>query len=697
MKSSVFGIGNCLVGLGLLGAWGCTGTDVSSSLSSGSVAVSSDDAFVYAVDKDNGVVGIIDSKSLTTITTVPVGNAPERIVVGPDDTLYVTNRGGRSVSVIRRGASDPGSWKEAARLSVGVEPVGLTLSPDGKTLYVVNSASLQAAEYGTVMAFDTASLQMDWELPVGEEPRGIALIGNNKAVVTLFKQGDIAIIDLSKPELIQSGTTLYQEANRPDPSNGNFGGPTPPVPQSTPIDLGTGTFHPRGMSEVVAGPHDGRVYALVSWSSEATLFDPPSTDGGVLPTDPVGVGAGYGSFGCGGSGAVVSAGVVTFAGQGQSPIVDSLQGCTPTPGIPPTRLTSPTTVTTPATGSNLGAVPQPSALQGPVAAAIDKTGAWMFVVNQNSNNIAVVSTQGAQGKSPAILAVVPVGEGPSGIALSHDGQRAYVYNSFDHTMSVLDSQNGQVAATDFPTVQVAQDVLPTDVIQGRKLFFSATDTRMTSTSVGIACASCHLEAREDGHVWHFNAGPRRTPSLAGRMITKTAPFHWSGQFATLSDFLDHTIGARMGGSAIGDSSVEVQIGAFIDSLQEPENPYQLASPSAAQIRGRAVFEAASCNTCHSGTAHTGAGNLQLFTNNGFANVGTLVTTGDNPDDPTQLPNGLNVPSLLGLARAAPYLHDGSAATYVDRLRVGQSSNQHGQTANLTDQQLDDLVSYLKSL
>jgi YVTN family beta-propeller protein len=698
---------------------GCTNTQVSSSNSSGTMGISSDDAFVYAVDTDNGVVAIIDAKAQAKITAVPVGKSPERIAVGPDDTLYVANRGSRSVSVIRRGTTDAATWKELTQLNVAVEPVGLVLSPDGRTLYVVNSTSLQTTDFGTVMAFDTSSLQMNWELPVGPEPRGMAIVSKDRAVVTLFKQGDVVLVDLSKPEVVQSGTTLYQLVNAPPPvSNQNFpagAGPVPGEPASPT------TFHARGMSEVVAGPNDGRVYALTSLSRETTLQDPPpsSSPGDAPPSSSQG--PTYGSGGPGNCAAsVVSAGVVTFQDEGATPVVDSLQTCGTQGGIPPTLIV---------TGS--------SPLQGPSAVAIDRTGNWMFIVGRNSNNVVVLSTAPAapQAQAPSnaptpifpnapddasninqVIGLTGVGSGmadtggPSGIALSHDGTKAYVYNSFAHTLSVLESSGGSISQSTSP-VAVAQDVLSPDAVTGREQFFSAIDPGMTSAGVGIACASCHLEGREDGHVWHFTSGPRRTPSVAGRATMLTPPFHWSGEFATLSDFLNDTIGQRMGGTnaAPGQTNpVTTQIAAYINSLEPLDNPYQQATPSDAQVRGQAVFALAGCTTCHSGTAINANGQtVQLFTNNGFANVGTLSTNIANPDDASSLPacnvsgvaesSCLNVPSLLGLARTAPYLHDGSAATLNDRLRVGQSTNQHGQTANLSDQQLSDLVAYLNSL
>src|SRR5581483_9464041 len=79
------------------------------------VALSRDDALLYAVDTDNGIVAVIDTSSDTKIAEVKVGKGPERVVVGKDDAVYVANRLEHSVSVITRG-----SWQEARRIEAGL-------------------------------------------------------------------------------------------------------------------------------------------------------------------------------------------------------------------------------------------------------------------------------------------------------------------------------------------------------------------------------------------------------------------------------------------------------------------------------------------------------------------------------------------------------------------------------------------------
>lgn len=643
----------------MLALGGCNASPQASvTRSSGSLALSNDDALLYAADADNGVLAVVEVESEQVLAKVPVGPMPERVVVGPDDTVYVTNRRGRSVSVIRRG-----EWSEAARVEVGVEPVGMAVSPDNRTLYVVSSAAVDDAATGTVTAIDAQTLQPRWELKVGEEPRAIALLGGERAMVSLFKQGDVVLIDLAKPEVIKPGTDLYARANASASSATGAGG-SKEMPSGFAQSL-----RPRGISDLVVSPEQGRVFAPARWASEAVLGGSDTSGGSTYGGGPCRVGA------------VVAASVVTFENDG-TPQVDDVSACGAS--FEPDRRDRPRTLIPPVNGVPVQGPTAAAPIQGPTAAAVDPTGAWLFVVNHESNNVAVVST--GRTASPLgrgeVQSLVMVGAGPSGIAITRDGTKAFVLNAFDHTISTLVSDGATVTSRSRPPIRVAEDVLPADVVAGRKLFFTAIDSRMNTT--GISCGSCHLEGREDGHVWQFADGPRQTPSLAGRLTSKTAPFHWNGEFPTLNDFMSHTVQQRMGGAGVTPTMVR-QLEAFIASIPAPDNPHRRATPSEAQQRGELVFKRAGCDECHVGEA---------LTNNSFADVGTGVTEGSNPD---ALPRGLNTPSLLGVSRTAPYLHDGSAPTLKARLLMKRELDLHGRTSTLSEAELDDLVEYLKGL
>jgi cytochrome c peroxidase len=153
---------------------------------------------------------------------------------------------------------------------------------------------------------------------------------------------------------------------------------------------------------------------------------------------------------------------------------------------------------------------------------------------------------------------------------------------------------------------------------------------------------------------------------------------------SLHAFMVMTVTERLGGTGL-DPTSESELIAFMENAPPPDNPLKGLPLNASQQRGAQLFVSSGCSACHAGS---------LYTNNGFANVGTLSTNPSNPDEQSLL---LNVPSLLGVGRTAPYLHDGSQATLGDRLMMNQSANLHGQTSGLSSQDIDDLVAYLQKL
>jgi len=225
-----------------------------------------------------------------------------------------------------------------------------------------------------------------------------------------------------------------------------------------------------------------------------------------------------------------------------------------------------------------------------------------------------------------------------------------------------------------------------DMKLGRKLFFDAKNPDISSAQTVVACSTCHLEGREDGHVWQFPDGARQTPALAGRKLLSTAPYHWSGEFATLNEFNLHTIKSRMGGSGLNTTNAD-RLDNYIDALPAAENPLRTSMSTEAVVRGKQAFAKANCDSCHTG---------ELMTNNTNRDVGTIRLGGENPDNGDVVSKGFNVPSLLGIGRTAPYLHDGSQLSLAERV-LSNVGDKHGTTSVLSSGEKDDLIVYLKSL
>lgn len=73
---------------------------------------------------------------------------------------------------------------------------------------------------------------------------------------------------------------------------------------------------------------------------------------------------------------------------------------------------------------------------------VSATGPFAYVANLNSNSVTVIDVP-----SSFALSSIPVGGGPSGIAVSPDGKQVYVSNNHTNNVSVIDTASSMVVAT----------------------------------------------------------------------------------------------------------------------------------------------------------------------------------------------------------------------------------------------------------
>ncbi len=187
----------------------------------------------------------------------------------------------------------------------------------------------------------------------------------------------------------------------------------------------------------------------------------------------------------------------------------------------------------------------------------------------------------------------------------------------------------------------------------------------------IACASCHPEGGDDGHIWILDGSARRTPSLRGT-IAGTAPYHWPGDEADFPTLTADVYTGRMGGGTLLTEQTSALM-QWVNAIPAPPAPSWI--DSAAALRGNVVFGRGDtgCTTCHSGPK---------LTNNQTLNVGTC---------------GLfQVPPLVGVGWRTPLMHNGCAATLADRLGTC-ATPVHVTDAQLSAGDMSDLVAYLESL
>jgi len=244
----------------------------------------------------------------------------------------------------------------------------------------------------------------------------------------------------------------------------------------------------------------------------------------------------------------------------------------------------------------------------------------------------------------------------------------------------FDSQNRAIAQTREPATlyfvgsTAAPIILSLDSVEdtGHAIFHS-------NSGGNLACASCHAEGGDDGHVWGFTEGTRRTQSLRGT-IQGTAPYHWGGDLSDISSLVQEVYVTRMSGNPLAaDQTAALQ--SFVFAVAPPA----LSTPTGGSVAsGAALFQdpTVGCATCHNGPK---------YTNNATVDVGT--------GGPFQ------VPSLVGVAWRAPYLHTGCANTLADRFNASLTSvdgsctggDQHGHWSQLSQSQVNDLVAYLQTL
>jgi mono/diheme cytochrome c family protein len=194
------------------------------------------------------------------------------------------------------------------------------------------------------------------------------------------------------------------------------------------------------------------------------------------------------------------------------------------------------------------------------------------------------------------------------------------------------------------------------------------------TSSGLACASCHPEGQEDGHVWHFSGfGPRRTQSLRGGLLG-SEPFHWDGAESDFQALSTDVMQGRMGGPELSDEQ-NTALANYVDNF--PALPAANVASSAQIDRGKTLFNdtTVACASCHSGAK---------LTSNLTVDVGSVDGV-------------LQVPSLIGLWARAPYLHNGCAKTIGERFNTACDTGKHGNVKGLSSEDLGALTAYLETL
>lgn len=279
---------------------------------------------------------------------------------------------------------------------------------------------------------------------------------------------------------------------------------------------------------------------------------------------------------------------------------------------------------------------------------------------------------------------VELGGRPTELAFAPDGETLFVANYLADAVQVVDAESARLVETiplgAPPKLSLAR--------KGEILFHDAK----RSFNQWYSCATCH----GDGHTGGLNfdtlndgwqdPGPvgtrsrKKTPTM--RRVAHTGPWTWHGWQTSLEDSINESFTKSMRGPQPPPEETRA-VAAYLATLEYPKNPHRLPEGglSAEAERGRAVFRSAQagCASCHSGPE---------FTDGKVHDVGL--------EEPGDVFEGHNPPSLRGVYDKYPYLHDGRSPTLRDALTGPHSPEMTG-GEELTEQELSDLIAYLMSL
>jgi YVTN family beta-propeller protein len=583
--------------------------------------------------------------------------SPGELAVSPDGRhLYVVCEKSDELRVV-----DTLTGRVLKQIPVGHVPRGLSVSADGKQIYVANSWT------DTVSVIDSQKLETIATLKTGFEP--ISVVADKKGALYVANRlsSDVSVIDLhtgaeikrlaagrgaSYLALSTDGTRLYCthiypaiNAHRAPPESEVtvINTVTRRIADRVPLHNSAGIFH-------LALSPDGKF-------GVAALLRPKN----LVPLAHVERG-----------GAMTNS-IAVFGDDFENPVtfpIDELDRYFALPfgtAITPDK----SRLFVSAAGSNtVTAIDVPKLLKfsrtAPKSAANDLSASANFV-----------------------SARIPVGRNPRGIVLSPDGKRLYVADRTDDTISVIDTARAKVIST----IDLGGPKNTTPLRRGEQVFNDAH----FSFQGQFSCASCHLDTTFDGLQWDLEPDGFGIDVVDNRSIESligTQPYKWNGGNPDLPTECGSRTEKYFYRSQSFNTTQLTDLVAFVLSLPSRPNRYRSTDGelTAAQERGKAIFERVKakngrpipegnrCGSCHSGPK---------YTSNKSFDVGTGKLTDRSPM--------IDTPQLPDIAYSAPYLHDGSARSLEEIWTIFNPKDQHGVTNDLTKDELNDLIEYLRTL
>jgi YVTN family beta-propeller protein len=590
--------------------------------------------------------------------------SPINLTVSEDGKrLYVVAQESNAILVV-----DTESKKVLNKISVGNQPHSVILSKDGRKAYVSNQWS------DNVFVIDLSAARVTDTLKTGNGPAGISLSADGKVLYAVNSfSSDISVIDLDSKE----------EINRIIAGNNPTGAKLSPDGKFLFVTSRRTTSVPYGdplISELtVINDSSRRIseYKKIesAYMMENVAFTPHGDLGFVTLIRP----------------------------KNYVPSIQVEQGWMMTYGFG---------VFEPGKDGNVNEllIDEPNNFYSdPFGIAITPDGKKAFISSSGADYISAIDVDSVRallkGASPEdrklysnnlgissryIIGRIHTGSNPKGIALSPDGKLLYVAEMLDDNIGVINTESLQKVSS----IDLGGPGRTTVARQGRRLFNNASHTFQNQ----YCCYTCHPDMHEDGLVYNMSGkdmGRNVTNTMTLRDISETAPFKWSGTNLTVykqdgmrfSTFLTRT-------ESFSYKDLDALTAYILTGIKNPPNlQYNPKGElSEAQLRGKQIFErskdnngneipeANRCITCHT---------PPYFTNRKMSYVQTLAKT----DDSILFDN----PHLNDVYASAPYLHDGRAATLEEIWTKYGKNDKHGVVNDMSKIQLNDLIEYLKSL
>ena len=488
------------------------------------IAINASDRLIWVVNPSDDSVSVIRPDNNTRLAKIAVGDEPQSIALTPDNQYaYVANAAGSSVTVIR--INDPAWGTFSAQvdqsvgpngeITTGAEPWNIVCSPDGKRVFVANSAqdtiTVISAIYRSIIGHVDLrnSLANDPDRTRHFQPRGLAVTADStKLYVTRFlsftrpggRQGD----DLGKEGLV---AVLDIDTDSVNINDYKVARVIPLAPQITGFKFDAQTNPPAPDTLAFAN----QLQSIVIRGESAFLPNIAAS-----PTGPLRFNLDTHAF---------------------VNVIDGVNSTSPLDGGTNKSLNLHLGARDPESGkrrlffANPWAIAFTSQIGDGTAYAVSAASDLLVKVNVDaSGKLAFTgdfnTTRYIDLNEPtnAATAGANAGKNPQGIVINSTGTRAYVANFVSRNVTVVDLATDTVIATvqtsDLPAPGSAGE---TNLV-GAEMFFASRghfDTipgtnslrERLSTDGWQSCSSCHFKGLTDGVIWQFNAGPRKSVPL----------------------------------------------------------------------------------------------------------------------------------------------------------------------------------------